>query len=339
MDLGLAFTGGGVAMGDLVSLGRAAEENHFDAVYLTEAWRSAFVPLAALATATERIRIGSYVLNAYGRSPFVAAMAAVDLDELSGGRLVLGVGGGNKIINEQWQGTPHARVLTKMEEYVTLLRRAARTRIGEPLDFDGEVHSMHWVPAVDPIRAFPVILAAIFPRMVRVAGRCADGLACGGVISAEYIRDVIRPNAREAAEAADRDPDALSFLTAGLVSIDPDREVARRYARESICALFDPLPHPYYEFTLREQGFSAVADAALKHMPAGELEQAVDAIPDECIDSVAIAGTADECLTRLATYRGVVDEVVCLNMTPPPGGDVEAAYAPIFELASAFRTA
>jgi 5,10-methylenetetrahydromethanopterin reductase len=60
------------------------------------------VPLTALATTTQRIRLGSYVLNAYGRSPFITAMAAVDLDELSGGRLVLGVGGGNKIINEQW---------------------------------------------------------------------------------------------------------------------------------------------------------------------------------------------------------------------------------------------
>jgi alkanesulfonate monooxygenase SsuD/methylene tetrahydromethanopterin reductase-like flavin-dependent oxidoreductase (luciferase family) len=224
-----------------------------------------------------------------------------------------------------------------MEEYVTLLRRATRTRVGERFDFDGKVHSMHWVPAVDPIRAFPVILAAIFPRMVRVAGRCADGLARGAVISAKYLRDVIRPAGRGSAAAADRDPDALSFLTAGLVSIDPDREVARRYARESIYALFDPLPHPYYEFTLREQGFSAAA--ALKHMPAGELEHPGDAIPDECIDSISIAGTADECLTRLAAYEGVADEVVCLNLTPPPEGDLAAAYAPIFELASAFRAA
>ena len=161
MDLGLAFTGGGMRMGDLVALGRRAEESGFDAVYLTEAWRSAFVPLSAIAAATSRIRLGPYVLNAYGRSPFLTAMSAVDLDELSGGRLVLGVGGGNKLINEQWQGIPHERVLTKMEEYVTLLRQAARTGLGERLDFEGKVHRMHWVPAVEPIRAFPVILAAI----------------------------------------------------------------------------------------------------------------------------------------------------------------------------------
>ncbi len=337
MDLGLAFTGGGMRLAELVELGRRAEASAFDAVYLTEAWRSAFVPLSALATATERVRLGSYVLNAYGRSPFITAMAAVDLDELSGGRLVLGVGGGNKVINEQWQGIPHARVLTKMEEYVTLLRQAARTGIGERLDYQGKVHEMHWVPAVDPIRAFPVILAAIFPRMLRVAGRCADGLACGAVISAEYLRDVIRPEASKAAADADRDPDALSFYTGVLMAVDADRERARRRARESICALFDPLPHPYYEFTLREQGFSAAADAALRFMPAGELDRAVDAIPDERLDRVAIAGTPDECLERLASYEGVVDEVVCVNVTPPPEGDPGAAYDDVFALARAFR--
>ncbi len=337
MDLGLAFTGGGIAMTDLVKLGRRAEASGFDAVYLTEAWRSAFVPLAAIATATERIRLGPYVLNAYGRSPFLTAMSAVDLDELSDGRLVLGVGGGNKLINEQWQGIPHERVLTKMEEYVTLLRQAARTGLGERLEFEGRVHRMNWAPAVDPIRAFPVILAGVFPRMVRVAGRCADGLAGGGVISADYFRDVVRPEACKAAADADRDPSALSFLVAALVSIDDDRERARRRAREAICGLFDPLPHPYYEFTLREQGFSAAADAALKYVPTGQLDRAVDAIPDECIDRVAIAGTPDECRNRLASYEGVVDEVVCLNVAPPPAEGPDEIYEPMFNLASAFR--
>ena len=174
--------------------------------------------------------------------------------------------------------------------------------------------------------------------MVRVAGRCADGLAGGGVISAEYFRDVVRPEASQAAADADRDPSALSFLVAALVSIDDDRELARRRAREAICGLFDPLPHPYYEFTLREQGFSAAADAALKYVPAGELDRAVDAIPDECIDRVAIAGTPDECRKRLAAYEGIVDEVVCLNVAPPPAEDPGAIYGPMFELASAFRT-
>ena len=324
-------------MPELVELGRRAEAHRVDALYLAEAWRSGFVPLTALAAATERVRLGPYVLNAYGRSPFVTAMAAVDLDEFSGGRLVLGVGGGNKVINEVWQGIPHARVLTKMEEYVTVLRQAARTRLGERLDFQGQVHEMHWVPSVDPIRPFPVILAGIFPRMLRVVGRCADGLAAGAVISAEYLRDVMKPAVTKAAADADRDPGELRFYCGSFLSVDADRERARRRAREAICALFDPLPHPYYEFTLREQGFAPAADAALRFMPEGELERAVDAIPEEAIDRVAIAGTPDDCLARLAEYDGIADELILVNVTPPPEGDPGAAYDDVFALTQAFR--
>ena len=333
MRTGLAFTGGGISVAQLAQIGREAEAAGFDSLYMTEAWRSGWVPLAALATATERVRLGPYVLNAYGRSPFLTALSAVDFDDLCGGRLLLGVGGGNRIINEQWQGIPHVRVLTKMREYATLLRWAARARVGERIDYDGQVHSMHWAPSVDPRpEPFPVYLAAIFPRMVRVAGGCADGLACGAMLSADYLRDVIGPAAREAAAAADRDPAQLGFLTGALAAVDPDRERARRAAREAVCGLFAPLPHPYYEYTLREQGFGEVADAALRHMPAGEVDAAVEAIPDACLDRLAIAGTPDECRKRLADYEGVVDEVVLVNVLPPRGEDPAEAYTGLFQL-------
>lgn len=332
MRVGLAFTGGGMRLEHLVALGVRAEQSGCDGLYLTEAWRSAFVPLAALATATERVALGPYVTNAYGRSPLLTAMAAVDLDELCGGRLVLGVGGGNRHINETWQGIPHARVLTKMTEYVRLLKQACATPLGGQVDFEGQVHRMHWAPAVAPLRpAIPVLLAAIFPRMVRVAGRVADGLACGALLSPEYLRDVIRPEATKAAADADRDPTALSFYDGVLIAADPDRERARRAAREAICGLFAPLPHPYYEFTLREQGFSDAADAALRFVPAGELERAVDAIPDACLDRLTIAGTPAECAQRLRAYDGAADEVVLVNVVSPPAEDPTSAYEGLFE--------
>ena len=86
MQRGLIFPGGGMSQRDMMVVAKEAEVAGFDSLYVTEAWRSAFVPLTALALATERVRIGSYVLNAYGRSPFIAGMSAVDVDELSGGR-------------------------------------------------------------------------------------------------------------------------------------------------------------------------------------------------------------------------------------------------------------
>ncbi len=335
MDIGFIFTGGDMSVRDVAEIAARAERAGFDSACVAEAWRSAWVPLTAIAAATNRIRLGPYVLNAYGSSPLIAGMAAVDFNEFSGGRLVLGIGGGNRVINEQWQGIAHARVLTKMREFVHLMRAIARTRSGERLLYEGAVHRMDWTPTVDPAAApYPVHLAAVFPRMMRVAAQCADGIAAGATLSVDYVRDVLRPRAAEAAAAVGRDPATLPWTTVAITAVDPDRERARRAAREALCHLYAPLPHPYYEYTMREQGYGTVADALLKLMPSGDVDAAVAAIPDECVDRLTIAGTVDDCRARLAAYAGVVDEVLVLNAFPA-AGDPGRAYAAALGLARA----
>lgn len=333
MDLGLIFTGGDTNVRDLAAIAEQAECSGFSTLGMAEAWRSAWVPLTAMAAATSRIRLGPYVLNAYGRSPLLAGMSAIDFHEFSGGRLLLGVGGGNRLINESWQGIPHERVLTKMREYVQLMQRIARTRPGEQLLFEGQIYNMDWSPAIGCSHApYPVYLAAVFPRMLRVAAQVADGIAAGATLSADYLRDVVKPQAAAAAGEVDRDPSSLGWTAVGIAAVDNDRERARRAAREAVCHLYAPLPHPYYEYTMREQGFGDAADALLKHMPAGDLEAAVAAIPDECIDTLTIAGTLEDCRTRLAAYDGVLDEMLLLNAMPVVAGNAVAAYASLLGL-------
>ncbi len=333
MKLGLLFTGRDATIRELTTIAERAERNGFSCVCMAEAWRSGWVPLTAMAEATNTIRLGPYILNAYGHSPLMTGMAAIDFNEFSGGRLMLGVGGGNQVINEQWQGIAHARVLTKMREYVTVLRQMARTRLGEHLSFDGDIHHMDWTAAVDPIAApYPVYLAAVFPRMMRVAAQVADGIGGGATLSADYLREVLKPQAAVAAAEVDRDPTALGWTAVSLIAVDNDRERARRAAREAICHLYAPLPHPYYEYTMREQGFSSAADALLKLMPAGDLEGAVASIPDECIDRLVIAGTLDDCRKRVAAYNGVVDDMLLLNTSPVTDGSILSAYDGLLQL-------
>lgn len=333
MELGIILTGGGMRVAEMCAIAARAERSGFTMMALAEVHHSGWVPLTAMAAATERIRLAPYVLNAYGRSPLLTGMSAVDFNDFCGGRLILGVGGGNRIVNEQWQGIEHTRVLTKMREYVTLMQRIARTGTGERLVYEGEVHRMDWTPAVDPTQpAFPVYLAAVFPRMLRVAGRVADGVAGGATLSADYLREVVQPLVAQAAADADRDPHTIAWAAAQIVAVDADRERARLAARDALCHLYAPLPHPYYEYTMREQGFGAVADTLLQAMPAGRVGAAREAITDECLDSLAIAGTVDECRARFAAYEGVVDDLLLLNAMPPDAGSVVAAYDALMTL-------
>ena len=320
MKLGLLLLNG--EMKDLVATARRAEAAGFSGVYVAEVYRSAWVLLTAIAAATDKITLGPYVINAYARSPLVAGMSAIDFNEFANGRLVLGVGGGNREVNEVWQGIPHARVLTKLREYVQILQRMARCPAGQPLQFEGKVHRMTWTPAVQPLATpFPVFLAAVFPDMLRVAAACADGIAGGATLSAEYLKNVMQPRAAAYAEAAGRDPAGLRWRSVMFAAVNDDREQARHDVRAALCSLYAPLPHPYYEYTMREQGFGAVVDQLLRLMPAGQTEAAIKAIPDEAVDLLCIAGTKAECQAKVRAYEGVVEELLLVEV----GGDVVSA--------------
>jgi 5,10-methylenetetrahydromethanopterin reductase len=308
--LGLMLAGGGgMTVADMAELAARAEDSGFSGVYVAEAWRSGFVPVAAMAARTQRVTVGPYVMNAHARTPMIAGLSAVDLDDVAGGRLLLGVGSGNKVTNEKYQGVPVHRPLQKMREYVELLRRVTTARQGEQVDFSGEVHSMTgWRSQVDPYRpAIPIYLAATSPRMTELAGEVADGIALGSLQSAEFVRRV----AEQARASAGSRP--FGVMVAAMVSVDDDREQARSAGRTAVVNLYAGKPHPHYDSLLRQQGFVQLADDLTRLVAEGELTKAHDAVPDEVVDELLIAGTPDDCAGRLADYAGIVDEVVMVN--------------------------
>ena len=336
MRQSLLLVGGGVPLGQMVETAREAEAQGLDGVYCVEAYRSGFVSLAAIAAATTRIALGPYILNAYGRSPFLTGLSAVDLDELSGGRLVLGVGPGNVHINDWFQGLDTERPLTKMREYVEIVRRMVRTPMGGEVRYEGKIHRMRWEPRVAPVRpSMPVWLAAISPKMVKVAAEVSDGVAMGVLLSPDYIRERIRPAAREAALAAGRDPATIAFPMAGLVAVDSDLDRARAAIKATICSFYHPIPHPYYDFLLREQGFSRVADACAKFVPVGKTEAALEQIDDAVADTLAFVGTPDQCARRLKAYDGLIDEVIYLNVGGAGAANLCDAHRPVMAIRQA----
>lgn len=320
MDYGVMLPGGSHTIDEGVQIARMAEQRGFASAFCVEAYRGALVPLAAVAAGTDQIRIGPYILNAWGRSPWLTTLAAIDLDELSGGRLVLCVGPGNKHLNEDSQGLDFHRPAPRMEEFIGLVRQMTRRRPSDsPLTFEGEFLSLHnWSPQVEPVRgAVPVYGAAIGPAMRRVVGRVADGVALGTLLSPEYLAKSIRPDVLGAAEQAGRDPAEIGWIMAYFVSCDDDRAAARAAARRAIAGLYAPLPHPYYDFLLREQGFAAVADALAELVPAGHLHAAYEVITDDLLDTLTASGDPEECRNSLARFEGLVDELVMVNVRGP----------------------
>jgi alkanesulfonate monooxygenase SsuD/methylene tetrahydromethanopterin reductase-like flavin-dependent oxidoreductase (luciferase family) len=301
--------GGGMTVADMAELGARAEDAGFSGVYVAEAWRSGFVPVAAIAARTRRVTVGPYVLNAHARTPMIAGISAVDLDELAGGRLLLGVGSGNRVTNEKYQGVPVERPLRKMREYVELLRRVTTARQGEQVDYSGEVHSMTgWRSQVDPYRpSIPIYLAATSPRMTELAAEVADGIALGSLLSVEFVRGIA-----DAARATAH-PRTLGVMMAAMVAVDDDRERARSAGRTAVVNLYAGKPHPHYDSLLRQQGFVQVADDLTRLVAAGDLAAAHDAVPDEVVDELLVAGTPEDCARRLTAYSGIVDEVVVVN--------------------------
>ena len=293
----------------------AAETAGLDTVYGIEGNREPFVPLAALAAATTTLGLGTYVANAYARTPWTMAMSALDLDELCGGRFTLGLGAGNRHLNGWAHGVDSSRPMAKLREYLAIVGAMTTAGAGQAVKLDGEVHRIRWRAAREPVRpSIPVVMAAAGPRMTELAASCSDGVGVGELVSPEHLRDVIRPLAHKAAEVAGRDPDAVRFPMAAIVSVDDDEGRARVATKEAVCRLFHPVPHPYYDFLLRAQGYGAAADAAASLMPQGKTQEAAAQIDDEIVDRLTITGTPTACADRLAAYEGLADEVICLDI-------------------------
>jgi alkanesulfonate monooxygenase SsuD/methylene tetrahydromethanopterin reductase-like flavin-dependent oxidoreductase (luciferase family) len=323
----------------VVTVAREGEAAGVGSVYLVEAGRSAFVPATAVALATERVTVGTYVVNAFGRSAWLTGLAARDLDEVSGGRFVLGVGTGNPHFNEWYMGVDSSKPLKHMREFVEVVRQVVNAGPGEAVRYQGETHQMRWRASYAPCReSIPVYLAGSGPNLRRVAAEVSDGIGVGIMSSPEFMRDHVRPQAFAAAEAVGRDPSDIAFPMGAQVSVNRDGAAARQAARLAVCGLFHPVPHPYYDSQLRQLGFADVADDLSEMMPAGRTKEAMARVPDEVIDTMTITGTPTECAARLDDYEGLADEVVAIRVAQPGEPTGVAAYADLMEMATIAAT-
>jgi 5,10-methylenetetrahydromethanopterin reductase len=317
----------------ITTISREAEAAGIHSLYTVDAGRSATITAAAVINATQRARVGTYIVNAYAREPWMTGIEARDLNEIAEGRFVLGVGTGNLHFNDLYMGLDSSKPLAKMRDFMEIVSAVVAGKAAESVRYQGKTHRIRWRATWEPQTSrMPVYLSASGPKMVRLAGEVSDGVGIGIMSSVKFVRDIVRPNARVGAETAGRDPDALVFPMAAIVSINSDVESARDATRRSICKLFHPIPHPYYDSQLRQLGFSEFADQAAQLMPAKRLREAMDLVPDEVIDTMTITGNVEECAARIREYEGIADEVILARTAQRGEAKGMAAYEDLFEL-------
>ena len=313
MRLGLYLSYWGVANGpdELAGVAQEAESLGYDSVWTAEAYGSdAATVLAFLAARTSRIKLGSAIFQMPARSPAMTAMTAATIDQLSRGRMLLGIGSSGPQVAEGWHGQRFARQLQRTRDYVSVLRMAlARERVdyhGETLelplpDGPGKPLKLMIEPAQESI---PIYLAAIGPKNTALAGEIADGWL-PTFFSPEHVAEV-RALLEEGAARAGRSLEGFDIAPVVNAFLSDDVEEARNAMRPGLALYIGGMgsrEQNFYNRLVQRYGFAAEAQHIQDLYLAGEKEEAAAAVPSRLIDMVSLCGPSDAVRARLDAFR------------------------------------
>jgi F420-dependent oxidoreductase-like protein len=313
MKLGvhIGYWGLGLTREDQLAIVLEAERLGYDSVWTAEAYGSdAATILGWLAGQTSRIRLGSGILQMPGRSPAMTAMTAATLDQLSDGRMILGIGSSGPQVAEGWHGQRFGKQIQRTREYVAVVRKAlARERLefhGETLelplpDGPGKALKLTIAPVQDQI---PIYLAAIGPNNTRLAGEIADGWL-PTLFSPEHVSE-FRPLLEEGAAVAGRSLEGFDIAPSVNVFVTDDLEAARNAMRPFLALYVGGMgsrERNFYNQLVQRYGFEDAARTVQDLYLEGRREEAMAALPDELIDLVSLCGPADRVRERLEVFR------------------------------------
>ena len=301
---------GDVPTARMVELAQRAEQAGMDSVWMSDGYyaRDPLVSLAAIGSATERVALGTSVLNPFTRHPAALAMAFATLDELSGGRAVIGIGAGARHQVEGQMGYDGSRPLAALNEAIDILEGMAA---GEVVDLDGKAMVARGVRLmIRGARPLPIYVGAVGPKMLQLAGKRGAG-AFVPQTSPEFVRTAVEQVAKGAAEAG-RDPRDVDIAAMVVLSVADDEAAAQR----SVGALIGVLMlAPEAERILDGNGLDpGLADRMRAAYADDGVRGVAKAVTPEMIDKLAIAGPADLCRDKLQALvdAGVTHPVVSM---------------------------
>ena len=273
---------------DIVDLSPVIEQAGFGAFWKGESNSTdPLVLLSAIAVRTSKLKLGTAIYHVYGRSAITLGIQSATLQDLSAGRLLLGLGVANKTI-AAWHNGVFDRPLRRAREYIEIVRKTAA---GERVEYEGEIYStgkrfqLSWTPSQP---AFPIYLAGLGPQMTKLVGKISDGVFINMATPATVKE--IAGRVREGAIEAGRDPDSLEIIVKVRASLNPDREIARSKLKQ-VLTFYNIADH--YKDMLIASGFEPEVLRIQEAFKAGGFKAASQCMTDDYMDKLpVIPGTS-----------------------------------------------
>ena len=305
MEFGIGVGGPMTMIGPMAKM---VEDAGFESCWAAETTNTAFISASVAVQHTSKVKVGTSIALAFPRSPTITAMTAWDLDELSGGRFILGLGTQVKRVNENRFSVPFEHPAPKMKEYAQALRTVWAANRGEDVVHEGRFYNItmptfHGQPQPNR-RDVPIYLAAVGKVMARTCGEVADGMLAHPLSSPKYMEEVVKPAIAEGAERAGRKAEECSLTSDWMISISDDVDLARREVKLQLA--FYATTRTYKPILDLHGRGELVADLR-SAFERRDKERMIELIDDELCDAMAIAGRPDEVKEKALEWGKQVD--------------------------------
>jgi len=325
MRLGLNFGYWGSGPSDNIAIAREAERFGYHSLWTAEAYGSdAVTPLVWLAAHTERINVGTAIMQMPARTPAMTAMTAATIDLLTGGRFMLGIGASGPQVVEGWHGVVYGKLLTRTREYVEIVRTILKRE--QPLEHHGEYYD---IPVkggtglgkpvkliVHPLRPeIPIYVAAIGPKNVALAAEIADGWL--PVFFSPKRVSVFRKSLDEGFARRSDGKTLADFDISPTVSVvvGDDVDACRMHVKPNLALYIGGMGargKNFYNDLACRYGYEEAAKTIQDFYLAGKKNEAIAAVPDELVDEIALCGPPERIKDHVAVWKEVgVTTLIC----------------------------
>jgi probable F420-dependent oxidoreductase len=338
LDAGLAVEGKHLPGIDEVA--KAAEDLGFAGLWTSETKHDSFLPLAVAATGTERLSLGNSVAIAFSRSPMVTAQLAWDLQDLSDGRFILGLGTQVKAHVTRRFSMPWGKPAARLKDYVLALRAIWGSFQNEgSLKYEGEFYqhtlmTPFFNPGPIEHPEIPIYIAGVNTRLARLAGELCDGFHVHPFHTPEYVRQVVEPAVKEGAEAEGREAGDVELATSVFVITGENKRAISEQREKMRAQAAFYASTPTYRTVLDVHGWGEVGERLGGLAREGKWDEMPMLITDEMLHTFAVEAAPDEVGPALKErYEGLIDRAALYVPFVP--GEKDGFWHGVIETVSA----